>query len=199
MRREDEEEQPAAQGDGPLRDVGRQHAAAQDRQARAQAVAEDAPERHAQGVLRRRERDGRDLRAVAPLGDECEHQSLERHLPRALAVDVLQRRLHLLQLPAGPGALAARDHLEPLVQELHPEVDEERHGCPVGVLPRQHHGQDLADGGAQHRHYGQGPPRSGEDRPPGVAHGEQCCYEEGLVAELGDDDHHKTVAACLDG
>lgn len=55
------------------------HAASDDGEAGAHAVTDRAAENRADHVLARAQDDGRDLRAVAPLRKECEHERLQQH------------------------------------------------------------------------------------------------------------------------
>mmetsp|Transcript_3508 Transcript_3508/g.11711 ORF Transcript_3508/g.11711 Transcript_3508/m.11711 type:complete len:269 (+) Transcript_3508:499-1305(+) len=128
---EHEEEQAAHDGHLALRDAGREHAPADDREARAQGVAEGAAQGDPERVLRRGERDGGDLGAVAPLGEEGECEGLHKGLrqprfpprgllgaPRGLQVVagpvgavllfLTELSLHLLQLVARASALHLR-------------------------------------------------------------------------------------------
>mmetsp|Transcript_16292 Transcript_16292/g.65831 ORF Transcript_16292/g.65831 Transcript_16292/m.65831 type:complete len:210 (+) Transcript_16292:126-755(+) len=67
VRREHEEQRAADPRDGAFGDFRGEHAAPDDGEPRAHRVARDAAQRDADRVLRRGERDGRDLAAVAPL------------------------------------------------------------------------------------------------------------------------------------
>lgn len=61
------------------------HAATDDGEAGAHAVADRAAEHRADHVLARAQDDGRDLRAVAPLCQEREHERLQQHGREVLA------------------------------------------------------------------------------------------------------------------
>ena len=75
---ENQEERAAALQHRLLGDSRREELAADDGDARAQRVAEDASYRHSPYVLVGGHRDRRDLRAITPLGDEGQRERLQR-------------------------------------------------------------------------------------------------------------------------
>ena len=194
-----------------LADARREHAAAHDREARAHGVAHDAPGDDAVRVLRRRERDRRDLRPVAPLRQEGERERLREHAERlALAVagpGGARRRGAARLGVAGRVLLLARAHAQLLLdllellghgprlhaprvpQQPQPEVEEEARARVVRVGPRQEGRQREAQQRRQHRHHRERAERAGEDDEPRVAHRQDRRDEERLVADLRRPDH----------
>eukprot|EP00411_Alexandrium_monilatum_P077777 CAMPEP_0175626944 /NCGR_PEP_ID=MMETSP0096-20121207/71244_1 /TAXON_ID=311494 /ORGANISM="Alexandrium monilatum, Strain CCMP3105" /LENGTH=191 /DNA_ID=CAMNT_0016932325 /DNA_START=9 /DNA_END=584 /DNA_ORIENTATION=- len=75
----EQEEKSTQEGDEALRDplAKLKPLSAKDSEARADRVPHARSHDDTEGVLVRRERDCRDLRAVAPLGQECQHERLQ--------------------------------------------------------------------------------------------------------------------------
>mmetsp|Transcript_41525 Transcript_41525/g.120170 ORF Transcript_41525/g.120170 Transcript_41525/m.120170 type:complete len:248 (+) Transcript_41525:290-1033(+) len=202
MDRKGQEEQAAHAKHDALGDARSEDPAAQHREAGAARVADDAAQGHPQRLLRCCHRYGSYLGAVAPLGHEGERQRLQRRglalaAPLLLGAAVLQGLLHLLELLARPGPLALADHVGGLEEQLGAEVDEEPHGGPVRVLPREQGGQDHPDARAEDGHRGERADGAQEDPTTLFSHRQKCCNEEGLVAQLRDDDHREAVAERL--
>ena len=81
-----------------------------------------------------------------------------------------------------------RGHPPGLPQHLQPKQEHDGRARVVGVLPRHELGHHKAQQGRHDRHDGQGRNGGQEDSQLVVAHGENGGDEEGLVAELGDED-----------
>ena len=102
---EDQEEHPAQDEDTSLRQVVGEVRASDDRRACCEEVAGRRARAHAERVARGAKRDGRELAAVADLGDDGEGEGLDHQRPAALELRAarLERLLGVLTLLVGVG------------------------------------------------------------------------------------------------
>mmetsp|Transcript_87966 Transcript_87966/g.131854 ORF Transcript_87966/g.131854 Transcript_87966/m.131854 type:complete len:228 (-) Transcript_87966:120-803(-) len=197
----EEEESTPAKVNRLLGYSGGEHAAAHDSEARAQRVPDHAPDGHAVRVLLRREGDGGDLGAVAPLRDKRQDEALPQHpllelrpvLLRLLRCLPLLSRLHvclfrrlrqlvlnLLELLRHVAGL----HLVAVLEQPHPEDQEQYHRRVVRVEAREEGRQQPAETRGEDSHGGEGRQSSDEDNHARVLHRQDRSNEEGLVTKL---------------
>lgn len=196
-----EDEQGAAKKiNRAVRDLASNHVSGKNCSSGADGVADDAAEGDAVGVLGRGEGDGGDLRAVAPLGDEGEGEGLDEDGAHGRGQHIAGARLDVALLGpergGGLGAfvvavafLALLLLVERVAEDLDAEADEEEDGKGLGEADGEQGGHDDAHQRGEHGHGRERGDGAGEDDEAGVAHGHEAGDEEGLVADLGDEDH----------
>mmetsp|Transcript_14131 Transcript_14131/g.41043 ORF Transcript_14131/g.41043 Transcript_14131/m.41043 type:complete len:235 (+) Transcript_14131:799-1503(+) len=166
-----------------------QHRAAGDGNAGRDAVTRDRARRDSDGVARRRERNGREERLVAPLGRKHERKRGQHDARRVACAECVDHLLRLLLLLVLLGRRALR-----VLDRADAKVDEQRRSNEVidgdlgedGVGRHQlvQHVQHLAQ---QHRddgHDGERAKRPKEDKRLWLARREQQRDKEGLVADF---------------
>lgn len=97
-----------------------------------------------------------------------------------------QLALHLVQFF---GDALVRVHGEPFAEEADAEDEEETGGSEGGKARRDEGGDGVAQDGGEDGHDEEGAEGGGEDDHAVVLHSHEGGYEEGLVANLGDEDH----------
>jgi hypothetical protein len=80
-------------------------------------------------------------------------------------------------------------HGKALSQQLDTKDEEENGSSQVCETLRQEGRYGVTKHSGEHSHDSEGGEGGGEDDKAGVSHGHESSYEEGLVANLGEDDH----------